>query len=782
MNRRIRLVTGRESGMGSRWLAVLLALSCAVGSARSEEAATKEAPTGDASKRDLPTVINVADLVKRVKDSVVVVSFAGRDGKTEGVGTGFIIRADGMIATNNHVIGEARPITVRTLAGKSYPVESIVAHERSLDLPILKIAAEGLPALELGDSDTLVQGQPVVAIGNPEGLEHSVVTGVVSGLRKEVDGRSMIQLAIPIERGNSGGPLIDLEGRVHGLLTLKSLVTENLGYAVPVNELKPLLEKPSPISMARWMTIGRLSAAQWDAPADVNWSQRAGQIKASGIPPGFGGRSLCLSKVETPKVPYEVAVAVRMEEEEGAAGLVFFHDGERHYGFYPSSGKLRFSRFDGPVVYDWNVIWDEPVATYKAGEWNSLKVRIETDRIVCFCNGEQVFEFRGESPGKKEQTDDEKSPFKWHDGRAGLAKFRHTTAHFKGFSVADKIVDERPDAAVVGKLQELTKEIQADRPPTADQVASAAALTGGSRIPLEQEAVRLQRQAERIRQLASAVHEARVQKDLATALDSDDPNAMLRAALLVSALDNPELDVDYYVKTIEELAAELKPRVDAAKSPDDKLAELHKFLFDEQSFHGSRVNYDSASNSYLNEVIDDREGLPITLSVVYISIANRVGLKAEGVGLPGHYVVRYVPPEGSGEPKLIDVFDRGKILPLEEAKLRVTGGRAGEWDDEYLAAQAPKQIVERMFRNLIGVANRKRDPAAALRYVEGILAFRPDSGQDQIMKAILCYNLGRYEDGLKAADWVLAHPPEGVAIARVEELRAALAGKAEKSP
>lgn len=115
--------------MGSRWLAVLLAFSCAIGSARSEEATTKDAPRGDAPKGELPTVINVADLVKRVKDSVVVVSFAGREGKTEGVGTGFIIRADGLIATNNHVIGEARPITVRTAAGKSYPVESIVAHD-----------------------------------------------------------------------------------------------------------------------------------------------------------------------------------------------------------------------------------------------------------------------------------------------------------------------------------------------------------------------------------------------------------------------------------------------------------------------------------------------------------------------------------------------------------------------------------------------------------------------------------------------------------------------------
>lgn len=756
--------------MSPRWPALFTAvlITSAAPALRAQEATTKlEAPA--------PALINVAELVQKVRNSVVVVSFAGREGSTEGVGTGFIVRPDGLIATNSHVIGEARPITVRTVDGKSYPVESIQAHERDLDLAVLKIKAEGLPALELGDSDTLVQGQPVVAIGNPEGLEHSVVTGVVSGLRKEVDGRTMIQLAIPIERGNSGGPLLDLDGRVHGLLTLKSLVTENLGYAVPVNALKPLLEKPSPIPMSRWLTIGRLSPQQWDAPADVNWSQRAGTIKASGIPSGFGGRSLCVSKGAPPAVPYEVAVTVNMDEEDGAAGLVFLHDGQRHYGFYPSSGKLRFSRFDGPVVYDWNVIWDEPVAAYRPNDWNNLKVRVEADRIVCFCNGEQVFEFKGDTP----VTDAHPSPFKWSDGKAGLAKFRHTTARFKNFSLAEKIVDERPAPDVLARLEEITRSIHADQPPTGEQVEAAGALTGDSRRLLEQEAQRLQRQAERVRQLARAVHAARVRKDLAAALDSEHGTThLLRAALLISALDNPELDVDYYVRLVNDLSAELKPRIEAASSPADKLAVLHKFLFEEQSFHGSRVNYDSASNSYLNEVLDDREGLPITLSVVYMSVAERVGLKVEGVGLPGHYVTRYVPSEG--EPQLIDVFDRGARLSVKEAQVRVTGGRTEDWDEEYLAAQTPRQIIERMCRNLIGVANRKGDAEATLRYIEAILAFRPESGQDQIMKAILCYNVGRYADGLAAADWVLEHPPEGVVLERVQELRTALSAKVER--
>src|SRR2546423_1929095 len=85
----------------------------------------------------------------------------------------------------------------------------------------------------------------------------SIAVVTVTGQR-EIDGRSMIQLAMPVERGNSGGPLVDLQGKVQGIVTMKSAVTENLGFAVPINSLKPLLAKPNPVAMNRWLTIGAL--------------------------------------------------------------------------------------------------------------------------------------------------------------------------------------------------------------------------------------------------------------------------------------------------------------------------------------------------------------------------------------------------------------------------------------------------------------------------------------------------------------------------------------------
>src|SRR5262249_1540293 len=153
---------------------------------------------------------------------------------------------------------------------------------------LLRIDTKGLTPLELGDSAKLKDGQPVVAVGNPYGLAHSVVSGVVSG-KRDIDGRATIQLAIPIEKGNSGGPLLDTQGRVQGLISMKSLVTANLGFAVPINSLKPLLQKPNPVPMARWVTIGTLNPKEWTTLFGATWRQRNGRILVDGRGGGFGG-------------------------------------------------------------------------------------------------------------------------------------------------------------------------------------------------------------------------------------------------------------------------------------------------------------------------------------------------------------------------------------------------------------------------------------------------------------------------------------------------------------
>ncbi len=697
---------------------------------------------------------NVATLADRVKKSVVVVSFSDRDGQTQGMGCGFIVREDGLIATNLHVLGEARAIQVRLLDGTVYPVVTIHAHEKSHDLALIKIEATGLPALELGDSETLTQGQPVVAIGNPLGLEHSVVAGVVSGLRENVQGMSMIQLAIPIEQGNSGGPLVDLSGRVQGLLTLKSLVTRDLGYAVAINSLKPLLEKPNPVAMSKWLTIGAVNPRQWTVPGDVRWTQRAGRIRVQGQGTGFGGRSLCLSTKALPEIPFEMGVSVKLDQIDGAAGLVFFHQGETHYGFYPTSGKLRFTRFSGPTVYEWQVLWEEARPEYQEGEWNHLKVRVEADRIKCYCNDQLVHE---------EFDNDLRA------GACGLAKFRHTTAEFKDFVMGAEIPPHAPPAEV-RQLAGAQASKLSGRPPTVALVDELLPQPASLHAALEAEARQLEQSATRIRQLSRAVHESRTRKALVQALAGPEAEIDLaRAALLIAVLDNPEVRVEDSLATLDDLAGEIKAVLPAEGTDAEKLAAFHRCLFDEQGFHGSRVNYFNASNSYLNETIDDREGLPITLSVVYMTLAQRVGLKVDGIGLPGHFVVRFVPV--MGEPVMIDPFDRGRQQTLEETKQLVT---ESGWDASVSEPQTAKQIVIRILRNLLALSNDISQAEAALRYTETVLAIDPESSYDLAMKAVYCFHTDRLEEALATTKFLLEKRPPDIQLDRVQQLQSAI--------
>ena len=366
----------------------LLLISSLIHQSGFADEANVKSPAADASDME-PTV---AALAERALKSVVVVSFSGRDGKQQGLGTGFVVSADGLIATNLHVIGEARPIDVQFADGRTFAVTAIHATEKSMDLAVLKIDATELPVLELGDSDTLKQGEQVIALGNPLGLRHSVVSGVVSE-KRELEGKPMIQVAIPIERGNSGGPLLDMQGRVHGIVTLKSQVTRNLGFAVVVNALKPLLEKPNPILMSRWTTIGTIDKREWTTVFGARWRQRAGRISVDETGSGFGGRSLCLSTIKSPDIPFEIAASVRFSPEEGAAGIVFHADGkDKHYGFYATNGRLRLTRFDGSSVYQWKVLQEVAHKAYVPNDWNNLKVRIEEQRILCYVNDKLVIE------------------------------------------------------------------------------------------------------------------------------------------------------------------------------------------------------------------------------------------------------------------------------------------------------------------------------------------------------------------------------------------------------
>ena len=252
---------------------------------------------------------------------------------------------------------------------------------------------------------------------------------------------------------------------------------------------------------------------------------------------------------------------------------------------------------------------------------------------------------------------------------------------------------------------------------------------------------------------------------------------LLRGALLIAKLDNPDLEIEGYIQDVERHAKRAGSGVAADASEDDRLSALNRYLFDEQGFHGSRTDYDYRSNSYINEVLDDREGLPITLTVAYIEIARHLGLNVVGVGMPRHFLARHEPRTGGTQ--LIDVFERGRRLTSAEAQTKYEELSETPWKESYLNSITPQATLERILRNLFNAAYELRELDRMLRYTEAILVLAPNSAQDHLVKAFLSYETQRWQQARDEVEWLTNHESD-INRERIEELARAIARDSQK--
>jgi regulator of sirC expression with transglutaminase-like and TPR domain len=703
-----------------------------------------------------PEVSRAAELAKKVRPSLVSIEPAGRDAEVAGVGTGFVISADGLIATNMHVIGEARGLKVELPDGKHLEVAGIHAWDREKDLAIIRVQATDLPALTLGDSSTLAQGDYVAAMGNPFGLRFSVVEGVVSAMQ-EVEGRKLVQLAMPIEQGNSGGPLLDKDGRVMGLVSMRSALTANLGFAVPVNELRTLMEHPAPVSMKNWQTIGRLNERIWKSSGG-RWTQRAGVIRARERQEGaFGGRTLCVYQPEPPALPYEISVRVKLDDESGAAGLMFCSDGgDTHYGFYPSGGGLRLTKFEGPDVNSWTILEQVQSPAYRQGEWNLLRVRLEKETIQCFVNGEAVITSKD---------------LALRTGRAGLCKFRQTEPDFKDFRVAR---DGGPGDPVADAVSLLMTAAARGEPLSKEARETLAAYPDTTRVIAEREAAVLEKRAGALRRQAAEASVNAIAKQLSELLAAKAPqdSDLTRAAFLISRLDNPEFDPAHGMAELDRMTVDLKASLndDDKSSPEKTLKALHRWMFQENGFHGSYEDMNNRANSYLNEVIDDREGLPITLCLLHREFARRLGLDVTARGFPGRVMNHLAIPGDPPRDLYIDAFERGKILTTAETKSLLLNLNEELPGDDAWKPVSNTDIVLRMLNNLTANAVGARDDYRILRYMDVFLTIAPDSAHQRLQRLLMLAKTGQIEKARTDAGWLIEKKPSGIDTERVQAL------------
>jgi regulator of sirC expression with transglutaminase-like and TPR domain len=218
---------------------------------------------------------------------------------------------------------------------------------------------------------------------------------------------------------------------------------------------------------------------------------------------------------------------------------------------------------------------------------------------------------------------------------------------------------------------------------------------------------------------------------------------LAEAALVIAAAEYPHLDIDAYLGRIDELAAHLRRRLRQDIPPSEAILALNHYLFGELGFSGNTAEYYDPRNSFLNDVLDRRLGIPLTLSIVYIEIGRRAGLALRGVSFPGHFLVKCIVRDGA---IMLDPYARGASLSIEDLQQRLktlSNGiePAAEAVQHMIGAAGNKEILARMLRNLKGIYLHQNEMLKALAAAERIIAMAPDAAEEYRERGRIYLNL-----------------------------------------
>lgn len=240
---------------------------------------------------------------------------------------------------------------------------------------------------------------------------------------------------------------------------------------------------------------------------------------------------------------------------------------------------------------------------------------------------------------------------------------------------------------------------------------------------------------------------------------SDDAADLAPAALLIPRVEYRAVDPAPALAELRRLGALAETRLTALGSATDahgRIDALNQLLFSEEHFTGNEAHYDDPRNNFLNDVIDRRTGIPITLSLVYMEVARRAGLALEGVNFPGHFLVRYVI---EGEELLIDPYHKGMVLSSADCQRLLTKQFDGElaFSRDLLVTASKRQILTRVLSNLKRLYVRFRSFPQARDVTELLLALDPGSATEIRDRGLLSYQMHDYRRALRDLETYLQH-------------------------
>ncbi len=216
------------------------------------------------------------------------------------------------------------------------------------------------------------------------------------------------------------------------------------------------------------------------------------------------------------------------------------------------------------------------------------------------------------------------------------------------------------------------------------------------------------------------------------------------AALALAGIEYPDLDRELYLQRLDNLAARAKRGLRASPSARETVATLNRVLFDEEGLRGNRDDYYDPRNSFLNDVLDRKLGIPITLSVVYLEVARRIGFPLAGTAMPGHFLLKHYDLM-SGE-IIIDPFHRGRVLTLGDCDNRLKEIYRGELEfkPEFLSPVTRREILTRMLNNLRQIYCTQRNLRKGLMVLDLLLVIPPRCNELLRERALVRLNLDQY--------------------------------------